>query len=85
MVDPRIKIIGSLLAEPEKPIKYHVSVFPMSRGTFFKAKSGLDEIGVIRPHGKRGYVRLDTDKARDFLRATYPELEVLFGGPDQAT
>lgn len=76
MLDARIWIILALLKWPDSPIKFYISHFPKSRGSFFKAKTQLTEIGVIETEGlKRGYLVLDPVRAVDFMLTEYPGLD----------
>lgn len=75
MNDSRLWLILSLNEKPKHPIKYYISMFPKSRGSFFKAKAMLMDEGVIRDaQSKRGYLELDREKAQEFFNREYPGL-----------
>ena len=75
MVDARIWIILALLKWPDNTVKFYLSHFPKSRGSFFKAKLQLMEIGIIENAAqRRGYLLLDPARAIDFMLTEYPGL-----------
>ena len=78
-MDARIWLISTIFAEPGYPVKYYVSIFPKSRGTFFKAKSNLVGKQIINDSiVKRGYMNLDIDEATLFILVEYPNLIDMF-------
>lgn len=78
MMDTRIWLIIALHTAPNCPVKYYVSLFPKSRGTFFKAKAELSARNVINNcNSKRGYLRLNVDEAIMFILTEYPGLRDL--------
>jgi hypothetical protein len=75
-----LKILSLLQSDPDRPLKYYVSLSAMSRATFFRAKSDLEECGIITVDTKSKTILLDKEKAVSLLREDYPGLCSLFDG-----
>ena len=76
MLDARLWIIVTMLVSDSRyPIKHYVSLYPRSRGNFFKAKALLENDGIVSNlDDRRGYMDIDEHKALAFLEAEYPGL-----------
>ena len=77
MRDPVLAIISALVHSPIKPLKFYLEASKVSRGTFFKAKADLEELGVIVKDQNKKIV-VDRDKCLEYLAEEYPGVSMLF-------
>ena len=86
MLDARIWLILALIKWPDSPIKFYISHFPKSRGSFFKAKLALTDLGIVEAADKkRGYLVFHPARAAHFLMNEYPGLGDLTGLTNRPT
>lgn len=77
MIDARLSLIAAVLNEPNKPLKFYIEMSRVSRATFFKAKSDLEQRNVV--HLRDGKtLQLNPEEAIDFLDRLYPGLANVF-------
>jgi len=77
MKDCQLAIIALVAAHPRKPLKFYQGLSGCSRGSFFKAKKNLEQLGMLRVTDRKLY-ELDMSSARTLIEAEYPGTAALF-------
>lgn len=77
MKDCQLAIIALVAAHPGKPLKFYQGLSGCSRGSFFKAKKHLEQLGMLRVTDRKLY-ELDMNSARSLIEAEYPGAAALF-------
>ena len=77
MRDPKLSLISAILLVPKKRQKFYLDTSNLSRGTFFKVKAELSELGIVTIDEAK-QMKLDHEKALKFVNENYPGLACTF-------
>jgi len=77
MRDPVLVIISVLSLYPNKPLKFYIDASGISRATFFKAKAGLEDAGIVLKNDEKQII-VDREKCLRYVADEYPGVTMLF-------
>jgi len=84
MRDASLSLILSLIQHPEKTLKFYLDASKVTRGTFFKVKAELEQMGILHWNDSRR-IAINQEKSLHYLESSYPGLLTLVGSKGNVT
>ena len=75
MRDPYLVIIMAIRRYPGMPLKFYIDNSKVSRGTFFKVKGHLEQLGIVSLSAQKRII-LNVEHGLRFLAEAYPGVKI---------